>query len=174
MSLFDIILLVIILGFGLFGLWFGLVHAVASLVGSVIGFYLASRYYEPLANWVISTTGWAPNVSRVMVFVISFIIITRLIGLIFWLLEKVLGLFTRLPFIHSLDRFLGLVFGLLEGAMVMGIIFYFIARFPVGPWIMDGMTMSLVAPYTVKLASVFLPLLPSALRMLQSAVKGIL
>ncbi|TAN32936.1 CvpA family protein [Patescibacteria group bacterium] len=174
MSLFDIFLLIIIAGFGLYGMWFGLVRAVGRLISLVVGLYLAGKYYEPMANWLMNFTGWKPNFSKVLVFIIAFIIISRLVGLVFWFLEKVFSIFTRLPVIKSLDRLLGLVFGLLEGAIILGVIFYFIARFPVSKWLMDQLVASAVAPYTVKIASFLWPLLPEALRVLQSAVKGIL
>lgn len=65
MSLFDIILIVIVAGFGLFGLWFGLVHTLGSLIGTVFGVYLASRYYGPVAEWLIRATGWGKCFPRV-------------------------------------------------------------------------------------------------------------
>ena len=50
MSTFDIVLLVIIGGFGLFGLWFGIVHTLGSLLGTALGIFLASHYYGPVAD----------------------------------------------------------------------------------------------------------------------------
>lgn len=170
MSLFDIILLIIIGAFGLFGLWFGLVHTLGSLLGTVFGAYLASRYYEPVANWLIGTFGWNENFSRVLVFVVAFIIINRLVGLLFWIVDKILSLITRLPFINSMNRILGLVFGLLEGALTVGLIFYFIQRFPLSEKLMALAAGSLVLPIVVPMASVLVPLLPEAIRMLKSTV----
>jgi len=174
MSIFDISLLVIIAGFGLFGLWFGLVHTLGSLIGTILGVYLASRYYSPVADWLIRTTGWGENVSRVVVFIIAFVIINRLVGLVFWIVDKILSIFTSLPFISSINRLLGMVFGLLEGALVIGIIFYFIARFPVGDTFMSWVSSSKVVPYTVKLAAVLWPLLPDAIKTLKSTVGNLM
>ncbi len=170
MSLFDTIVLVIIGGFGLFGLWFGLVHTLGSLIGTVFGVYLASRYYGPVAEWLIRTTGWEENISRVVIFVIAFIVINRLVGLAFWIVDKILSIFTRLPFVSSLNRLLGLIFGLFEGALVVGMVFYFIARFPIGEKFMGWIAASQVAPFTVKIATVLWPLLPDAIKALKSTV----
>ena len=174
MSIFDIALLIIISGFALFGLWFGLVHTLGSLIGTVVGIYLARRFYAPLAHWIINFTGWNQNYVIVIVFILSFLLITRLVGFILWLLEKFLSIFTKLPFIKGLDRILGMVFGLLEGALVVGVSIYFIARFPISLMFMGGLAESQVAPPLVRLASILVPLFPEALRMLRSTVESLI
>lgn len=172
-SYFDFALILIVGGFGLFGLWFGLVHTLGSLAGTILGVYLASRYYEPVASWLIKTTGWGENFSRVVIFIIVFFLINRLVGLAFWILDKFLSFFTHLPFIHSIDRLLGLVFGLLEGALMLGITFYFIGKFPLGITFTNWVTMSKVVPYLVKLASILWPLLPDALKSVEGVIPGL-
>ena len=172
-SYFDLALILIIGGFGLFGLWFGLIHTIGSLVGTIAGVYLAGSYYEPVATWLINTTGWGENFSKVLMFIIVFFVINRLVGLIFWIVDKFLSFFTNLPFIHSIDRLLGLVFGLLEGALGLGIIFYFIGKFPVGVMFMGWVTTSKVVPSLVKIASILWPLLPEAVKTLESVIPGI-
>ncbi len=173
MSIFDISLLVIIGIFALAGLWFGLVHTLGSLAGTVLGVFLGMRYYEPVANWLINTTGWSPNFSKVLIFIIVFFIINRLVGLAFWVVDKLLSVFTKLPFIGGINRFLGLLFGILEGAIVLGMVFFFIARFPLGDKFMGALSASQIAPATVKLASLLWPLIPDAIKMLQSTVDNL-
>jgi len=172
-SYFDLALLLIIGGFSLFGLWFGFVHTLGSLLGSVAGVYLASHYYEPIANWLIKTTGWGENFSKVIIFIIVFFIINRLIGLAFWLVDKFLSFFTNLPFIHSIDRLFGLIFGFLEGSIVLGIAFYFIGKFPLGDKFMSWVIDSKVVPHLVKLAAILWPFLPEALKMIQTSIPGL-
>lgn len=170
MSLFDITLIVIIAGFALFGLWFGLVHTFGSLVGTILGAYLASRYYEQLAQWLMGITGWGENASKVIMFIIAFILINRLVGVAFWLVDRILSIVTRLPGINGLNHLLGLGLGALEGAITVGLILYFIERFPLSDKIMAAMAGSVVSPYLISLASVLVPLLPEGLRLLRSTV----
>lgn len=170
MSLFDIILLIIIAGFGMFGFWFGLIHTLGSLLGTVFGAYLAARFYEPMADWLMNITGWTGNYTKVLMFVIAFIIINRLVGFVFWIIDKTTGLITRLPFISGINRFLGLLLGLAEGLITLGLIFYFIERVPLSDYFMQWMANSVVVPYTTAVAAVLLPLLPEALKMLKSSV----
>ena len=153
---------------------FGLVHTLGSLIGTIFGVYLASRYYESVASWIIGFTHWDQNYVKVIIFVLTFILITRLVGFVFLIMEKVLTIFTRLPFIHGLDRLLGAIFGTLEGAIVVGVSLYFIARFPISLSFMDGLAHSQLAPPLVKLASILIPLFPEALRLLRSTVENLI
>lgn len=170
MGLFDIILLITIAGFAMFGFWFGLIHTLGSLMGTVFGAYLAARFYEPMAGWLIGITGWGENTSKVLMFIIAFIIINRLVGFGFWIVEKTTNIITHLPFIQGLNRFFGLLFGLLEGMVTLGLIFYFVERIPLSEHFMQWMAGSIVVPYTVSIAAILLPLLPDALKMLKSTV----
>jgi len=170
MPLIDIILLIIIASFGMFGLWFGLIHTLGSLIGTIAGIYLATRFYEPMAGWLANITGWGGNVPKVVMFIIAFIVINRLVGFVFWIIDKVLSLITRLPFIAGINRFMGFIFGLLEGIITLGMIIYFIERFPLSAGIMQKLTESSIAPRLSGVIVILLPLLPEALKMLKSTV----
>lgn len=170
MGLFDIILLIIIGGFAMFGFWFGLIHTLGSLLGTVFGAYLAARFYEPMAGWLMGITGWGGNAAKVVMFIIAFLIINRLVGFAFWIFDKTIGVITRLPFINSLNRFSGLILGAFEGAVTLGLIIYFIERFPLSDKFMSWLAESIVAPYLSGIAAVLLPLLPEALKILKSTV----
>lgn len=170
MPLIDIILIAIIAGFALFGLWFGLVHTLGSLLGTILGVVLASRYYEPFAEWLISVTNWGDNVARVIVFIIAFLIINRLVGVVFFFIERFSRIFTKLPIISSFNRLFGFLFGLLEGVITVGIVIYFIERFPLSDRIMDSIAGSAIAPYTLDVVSLLIPLLPEGIRILHSTI----
>ncbi len=166
----DVILLLIIAGFALAGLWFGFVHALGSLLGTVLGVYLAARYFTVLAGWLTNIFGWEGNAPKVLAFVVSFFVINRVVGFAFWFLEKFIGFFTRLPFVRSLNRLLGLLLGAAEGIISVGIVLYFIERFPLSLPFMSHLANSQVAPYAVSVVSVFLPLVPEAIKFLESTV----
>lgn len=170
MEIIDFVFLVVIGGFALFGLWFGFVHTLGSLIGTVIGAYLASRWYEPLSAWLVGLTGWDTNLARVIMFVIAFIIINRLVGFGFWIVDKLLSIVTKLPFIRSINRFLGLLLGIAEGMITLGLIIFFIERFPLSEHFMGWLAASAFAPGLSALAAILWPLLPDALRLLESTV----
>ncbi len=162
MTLFDVGQILIIGGFALFGIWFGLISTLGSLLGTVLGVYLASRWYAPFAEWLINITGWTGNFPKVVVFIISFLLINRLVGFGFHLLDRSLSIFTRLPLLNGLNRLLGLIFGLAEGIIVLGIAFQFINKYPLAPWFMEQLGRSKIAPLCLQAASILWPLVPEA------------
>lgn len=170
MNWFDLSLVVITGSFVLFGFWFGFVHTAGSLIGTLAGAYLASRYYELAAVWLQHITGWEGNRTRVIMFVIIVFAVSRLIGFLFFLVDKILSVITRLPFISSLNRLLGAGLGFLEGVMTIGLFLFFVERFPVSEKFMEMLASSELAPKYRAVADVFIPLLPEALRLLQSTV----
>jgi len=170
MEVADLILLIIIGGFGLFGLWFGLVHTLGSLMGTILGAYLASRYYDVMAGWLMNLTGWEGNFPKVLMFIVAFILINRLVGILFVVVDKILSIFTKMPGIRGLNHILGMVLGFFEGAITIGLIIFFIERFPLSEVVMGHLAGSVIAPYLEALASILVPLLPEALRLLHSTV----
>lgn len=174
MSFFDLILILIIGGFTLFGLWFGMVATLGSLVGTVFGVFLASRWYALPAGWLINITGWDANFSKVLVFIVLFLIINRLIGFVFYTIDKSFSIITHLPFINSLNHLLGGIFGFLEGVVALGIVFYFVSRFPLSPEFMAQINASHIAAFCAGIASLLWPLVPEAIRALQNALQNII
>ncbi len=163
----DLILLGIIGIFALFGLWFGLVSTLGSIIGSLAGVYLASRFYMLPAEWLMKFTGWSGNFPKFVAFVIGFLIINRLVGIAFYLLDKALFIITSLPIIHGLNKLLGFIFGVAEGVIVIGISLYFIQKFPFWPPLIQQLAVSKIGPLCVNLASLLWPLLPEALKMVK-------
>jgi len=154
----------------MFGFWFGFFHTLGSLFGTVFGAFLASRIYEPLGSWLVGITGWEVNTSRVLMFIFAFFIINRLIGFGFWVVDRLFKVVTHLPFIKGINRFLGMILGFFEGIVTIGFMIFFIERVPLSEGIMEMIAHSTVAPIASGTASILWPLLPDALRMLQSTV----
>lgn len=170
MNWIDLSLLVIIGGFSLFGFWFGFIHTAGSLVGTLAGAYVASRFYEPMAQWLMNITGWQGNTARVIMFILAFFVISRAVGFLFFIVDKLLSIITRLPFISSINRVLGAALGFLEGILTIGLVLFFVERFPLSEKIMTILAQSEFAPKFRAVADVFVPLLPDALKLLHSTV----
>ncbi len=170
LPLIDIVLLVIIALFAIKGFAAGFIKSILSIIGLLASIYIASRYYEPMAHWLVQVAGWGQNVSKVLMFVVAFILLNALVNVAFWILEKVFNIILFLPFMTTLNRLLGLLFGALEGALALGIIFYFVERFPLSTRIMDVVATSHILSSLDGLTVLLLPLLPMALRLLTSSV----
>ncbi len=170
MQTIDIILLAVIAIFGILGFIFGFIHTFGALFGTVLGIYLASRYYGVMADWLMGVTGWQGNTARVVMFIIAFILINRLVGIVFFFLEKIFNILRFIPFVRSFNRLSGLVLGLGEGIITLGFIIFFIERFPLSNKVMSYLAVSIVAPYLSGVAFILWPLLPQGLQLLRSTV----
>jgi uncharacterized membrane protein required for colicin V production len=169
-SFYDIIILIIIGGFGFVGYYFGFVSTLGSILGSVLGIYLSTRYYEGLAQWLMKITGWTGNFPIVVSLIILFLVFNRLLGFIFWLSENALKLVTELPIIFRLNKILGFILGLFEGVLVIGVIVFFINKFPLGWLFMDQLARSRLALYSLGIASFLWPLVPNAINEIQDSI----
>ena len=81
---FDIILVILLSAFVTLGLYFGLIHTFGALVGVVLGSWMAGHYFLPIAGWISSIIGFSHNAINVAVFIVIFILVARLVALIFW------------------------------------------------------------------------------------------
>ncbi|MBT4153334.1 MAG: CvpA family protein [Candidatus Magasanikbacteria bacterium] len=171
MELIDIILLIVIGGFSLFGVWFGFFHTLGSFFGTVFGVFIASRFFEPAAQWLMNITGWEGNLSRVLVFSLAFIVINRFIGFLFWVVDNMLSVITRLPFIKGLNHIFGLALGTFEGLITVGFVVYFLELFPVSGTISVALHGSWVALLCLNMTQALIPLLPQALQLVEHGVE---
>jgi len=163
MNILDYILLSLILLSAGLGLKSGFLSSLGSLIGLVIAALLASRFYPDVANWFGGS-----NMAQVISFIALFVVSSKLIGLIFWLLGKAFQIITVLPFVSSIDKVLGLVLGLAEGILIMALIVYFINKYPFNDWLNMEMKGSVVAPVLISISQIFLPLLPEAVKKIKS------
>ncbi|MBI2551431.1 CvpA family protein [Candidatus Uhrbacteria bacterium] len=116
----DIVLLLAFGGFIATGWKFGLIQGLGSMLGAVLG-----------ALWSFSLSGGIAHafglgaVGRVIILLILFLLIAKLIGLLFWAINKFYKLFSFIPLSGTLNHLLGAVLGLLEGILILGVILYY-------------------------------------------------
>lgn len=121
MSYADIALIVIVGGFALSGLFFGLFRTLGTLVGTVVAILFTGQVIDLLAKSFGFLFGGG-ELAKVVIYLIVFLIISRLVGLAFWILGKMLGIITWLPFVKSIDHLLGGLFGFIEGIVIVGVV----------------------------------------------------
>ncbi|MDD5031772.1 MAG: CvpA family protein [Patescibacteria group bacterium] len=171
MGIFDIILLIILAGFVFYGLFFGLIRTLGSLVGVIVGAWLASRFYLEVFSWVKDLAFGFNNLGKVVVFIILFALINRLVCFIFVILDRTFDIISIIPFLKTINRLAGAFLGLLMGGLILGLILYVAARYAVlGNFFGNCLANSEVAPRLIKFAGVLTPLLPEVLKKLQSLI----
>lgn len=170
MTTLDFVILVLLGGFTLFGLWFGVIHMIGSFVGLILGAYAAGHYYEAFGTWIAGLTGGNVNFWRLASVFIVYVLVNRLVGLLFWLLEKAFNFIAVIPFLKTFNRLLGAGLGLIEGTFVIGLGVWFAARFPFNVGFTDALQASSIARAVLGVGSVLAPLLPEAVRLLKSVI----
>ncbi len=171
MSIFDISLLVILIGFILNGLFKGLIRLLGHVVGLIIGAYIASHFYLFFFDWWKNIFNGHDAVGKVITFIILFVLVTRLMDFVFKLIEKLFNLIAVIPGSKYLNNLAGAVLGFIEGALFLGLIIFVISRYAlIGNFFGEQLTNSLIAPWLIKIVNIILPILPEALKALKSLI----
>ena len=166
MPIFDIVLLIVLSGFVFYGLFFGLIRTLGSLLGLLIGLWLTFIYYLTVYEWVKNLFFGHELSGKIITFIILFTFINRLIGFVFAILDRTFDLLSVIPFLKTINRLAGMVLGLIEGGLVLGLLLLYISQSSFGYWLTD----SQVAPFLIKFTKIILPLLPGLLNKLKVAV----
>ncbi len=177
MSIFDLSLLIILLGFIVNGLFKGLIRMLGHIVGLFIGSYITGRYYLIFFNWWKDLNwfqAWTINhesFAKIISFIVLFILVTRASNLFFILLEKVFNFMAIIPGSRFINNILGALFGFLEGALFLGLILYIISAYSlINNYFSSQLASSVMAPMLLAIVHIILPLLPSAFKSIQAIV----
>ena len=124
MAILDILLVLIIVGFILWGIWTGFSQMISNILATILGLIIAS-FFSP---WVFAHWGYifiSDSLAKIIIFVLLFAISSRLISVLFWLLTKVFTWLIWIPFAGLVDRLLGGVLGLIEAILIIVGLLYF-------------------------------------------------
>jgi membrane protein required for colicin V production len=112
----DVLILVLLLGSTLIGLLRGFVREAVSLVFWIVAIWAAWKFgplVEPHLGGLLADPKVAPWVGRLVVLV--------LVLLLGWMVSMLLGFFTRSMGLGPLDRVIGLLFGIVRGMVLVGL-----------------------------------------------------
>ena len=166
MPIVDIIILIILAGFVFYGLFFGLIRTLGSLIGLVAGLWLTIVFYLTVFGWVKNLFFGHELAGKIIVFILLFTIINRLIGFVFALLDRTFDLLSVIPFLKTINRLAGAALGFIEGGLALGLLLLFISQTTFSGWL----HVSKVAPFLISFAKAVTPLLPGLL----DRVKGMI
>lgn len=163
-SVLDIVLILLLLAFAYKGYKQGLIEALSSLLGIMVGLYAAYRSYSTGAWWLAKWTGWGIAFSRILVFILIFIIINWLVNYVCYLADRFFQLLYKLPFVRMLNNVLGALFAILEGIIILTVLILLIRSIPLSTTLTRAVNTSFIAGYIIKISSFIWPFLPKVLR----------
>lgn len=165
MAYVDLGILIVICLFVGMGFFFGFLHSIGSIIGTIASFILANRFIDPIFQYVGPIFGNS-TISRIIIYILTYVIFTRLISVVFWLLGKVFRIVSWIPFAKTIDRLLGAVFGLIEGLIVVGVILLFSMNVVPKETLSSLLATSVFAKYFVSILSLLMYFLPSSVKQL--------
>lgn len=173
-SWFDILLLVSAFGFVWGGFWTGLIQSIGGVIGLFLGQFIASRYYENFAGAVAPVFGGNAIASKVFAFILIFLFVTRLTGLVFLFVNKIFHLFAIVPGMKFVNKLGGAIFGFIEASLFIGISLQFLSRLPISAGLAETIKNSAIATYFLNITGWLVPLFPKILKDSQNAVDSVL
>ncbi|RJR31612.1 CvpA family protein [Candidatus Parcubacteria bacterium] len=160
-TILDLVLLLILFCFISFSFWLGLIQTLGGIIGLFLGIWVSGMYYDPFAAWLAPYLMDHQNIAKVIAFVLIFTLVNRLVGFIFYILNKMFNIISILPFLKSINRLAGAILGFAEGVLIIGAVILIINRYPISSYIKQIVDQSKVASWILFVADMVLsPLLP--------------
>lgn len=147
MNYLDIAILVVIAGFLVKGVLRGLLKEVCSLLGLLIGGFLAFRYQAALGEVILDASGWPSQVCLVLAFLVLFFASVVFFGLLGFLLSR----FVKLVFLGGMNRVAGGIFGIVQGVLLLGVVLFAVSLRPLPKTIEPAFNESQLAPPLIEL-----------------------
>lgn len=156
MSTTDWALLLVLLVSMVLGLWRGLVHEMLSLAGWLLAFFMAQWLAPAVAVRLPFLQGSSNSVQYVAGFVLVFVAVIFLVGLLSWMLGHLMGAVGLKP----ADRALGAIFGLIRGLVILMVLAVLVrlAGFSTQSWWSDAV----LVPWLQALLEGLRPVMPQA------------
>lgn len=168
MATFDLVLLLFLAAFVLLGFFAGLFQTLGSILGAFLGYFAAVRLAEPVGEILQPLFFHNDQLAEAIAFILVFLLINRLIGLIFWVLAKAFQLLRFIPFVDVMNRIAGALLGFIEGMIVIGIIIRTMTRMLPDGDLAGLVSGSEIAQLLVTIAGWYDFVVPVGLRSIQS------
>ena len=170
LTLFDLFLLLILFVFVASGFVAGLIQKVGNILGMILGVWFAGQYFTEFGGWLDQYIPGDERVAKIVGFIIIFVLVSNITGLIFLLLNKIFHLISIIPFLKTFNRLLGAIFGFAEGVLVLSLVIFIINIFFQEGWLAELIAKSQVAFWLLFIAKIWIPMLPEVLRKVKQII----
>ncbi|MFH0804579.1 MAG: CvpA family protein [Patescibacteria group bacterium] len=163
MAIFDIVLVVLFFGFVGAGFYFGFIHTLGAVIGTVVGVLVASNFYGAIAPF-FQFFMLKEGVANTLAFIIIFLLVSRLVGYLAHLFDQGFKIIRFIPFASSANRLAGALFGFFEATLVLGTILFVTSQFQISPAVNAAIDSSAFAGLLMTIAQILTPLIPESLK----------
>ncbi|RDU54230.1 hypothetical protein CQA49_05435 [Helicobacter sp. MIT 00-7814] len=103
----------------------GFVRSFGSLLGLLLGIFLAARFYTQTSNVLSAHVfNFSPQINTI----IAFLVVATIVYLLFVLLSEIIARWVQNTLAERLDKALGLIFGFCKSFALLAIIIFFLAQ----------------------------------------------
>lgn len=170
MTILDIVILIILAFFFFKGFRMGLVKATGVLIGLIVGLWMAGRYFQVAADWLV---GWGlPQAfGGAAGYIVIFIISVWAVSILVWMADRAFNFLAVIPGVKLLNNLLGGLLFLVEGVLIVGVALYVVGQFssPQGS-VGKAIENAKLAPLVRVVAWVASPLIPQSIESLKQVV----
>lgn len=171
MPIFDIVLLLLLASFVLYGFYLGLVRMVLGLISTVLSIIISLNLYLYFYDWVWRFENWSANTGKIVSFIVVLLVVNLVLNFVFKIVAKILKLITSLPLISFLNGSLGGVLGLIQGLLIVGIIIFVSVHYLSSESVIgQAMVASEITPIFLRGIAWLEPLVPEAWQVLQTTL----
>jgi uncharacterized membrane protein required for colicin V production len=164
----DIVLLIILAGFIILGFKSGLIFVIGRIIGLFIGAFIAGHYYLEFSYYFENISFGSGSLQNFIAFMVLFGVTAQLIGLIFYLVNKVFDAVAIIPGLKAINRLAGGIFGFFEGVLIISTVLYVIYLFPFSSILDNFLIGSKFAYIFLTISQIMGPFIPDSLE----AVRG--
>ena len=169
MFIIDIILIIILFGFALWGWQTGLIRAVGGFIGIILGIILANKYYLVVADWLLPHIQDRENLSKVLGYLAIFVGVNIIILLA---LSVLTGIFKFIPLLTTVNRLAGAILALIGGILAIGFLLVIIKEFPFTEFLIKYTKESVIVPWLTFVYDLIAPIVPSAFGEAREIIKN--
>ena len=171
MPIFDLILVLFLGGFIFYGFYIGFLRMLLNLFSSILSIIISVHIYLKVYTLIPFIGFGSEGLGKTLAFILILAILNYLLSFVFKILAKLLKIISSLPIISSLNRILGGILGLLQGLFLLGMIIFVMSRYAItNDFLNTVVSSSDVAPVFMKSIAWLSPLVPQALRLLESVI----
>jgi len=170
MVIADFIIIILLAGFLAYGWKSGLISVVGRIAGIFVGVFIAGQYYTNVADYFARISFGSEMLQNAIGFIVLFGIVSQLVGLVFYALDKVFNVVAIIPGLKSINRIAGAALGLIEGVLVMSVVLYIFYLFPFSS-VLDGFIVnSSLAHFFINLSNFIGPFIPDSLEAVREII----
>ena len=165
MNFLDIIWIVLIAISFLTGYISGFFYKIGNLIGLILGVIIAGSIYDDIGR-IFGGSKWV----EIIAFVVIYLLISKLVAIVFKIINKFFKIIEKIPFLKQFNRLLGGIVSVLITVLVISFFAYFFTKFELATGMSTYIDGSFLTKAFIWIGSIFAFLLPNAVVKMKSYI----